>query len=199
MPEIEEISKAIRERLDKKDLARESALKTSRQIIRECRSAMASLQKGNDANENMERARKGHAQLKKMLAGFPDLLSAGYAVDAEQELAEAEILASCICGKETPTPEEIGVEDEAFVLGMADSIGEMRRLLLDRLMKDDVEAAGLMLGKMERFFNMLMTFDYPDALIATKRKQDVARGLVEKSRGELAMATQMSRLRKNLD
>jgi len=199
MPEIEEISKAIRERLDKKDLARESALKTSRQIIRECRSAMASLQKGNDANENMERARKGHAQLKKMLAGFPDLLSAGYAVDAEQELAEAEILASCICGKETPTPEEIGVEDEAFVLGMADSIGEMRRLLLDRLMKDDVEAAGLMLCKMERFFNMLMTFDYPDALIATKRKQDVARGLVEKSRGELAMATQMSRLRKNLD
>jgi translin len=199
MPEIEEISKAIRERLDKKDLARENALKTSRQIIRECRSAIASLQKGNDAGENMERARKAHAQLKKMLAGFPDLLSAGYAVDAEQELAEAEILASCTCGKEAPSPEEIGVEDEAFVLGMADSIGEMRRLLLDRLMKDDVEAAGLMLGKMERFFNMLMTFDYPDALIATKRKQDVARGLVEKSRGELAMATQMSRLRKNLD
>jgi len=199
MPEIEEISKAIRERLDKKDLARESALKTSRLIIRECRSAIASLQKGNDAEENMERARKGHAQLKKMLAGFPDLLSAGYAVDAEQEIAEAEILASCICGKETPSPEDIGVEDEAFVLGMADSIGEMRRLLLDRLMKDDVEAAGLMLGRMERFFNMLMTFDYPDALIATKRKQDVARGLIEKSRGELAMATQMSRLRKNLD
>jgi translin len=199
MPEIEEISRAIRERLDKKDLARESALKTSRQIIRECRSAIASLQKGNDAKENMERARKAHTQLKKMLAGFPDLLSAGYAVDAEQELAEAEILASCTCGKEAPSPEEIGVEDEAFVLGMADSIGEMRRLLLDRLMKDDVEAAGLMLGKMERFFNILMTFDYPDALIATKRKQDVARGLVEKSRGELAMATQMSRLRKNLD
>jgi translin len=199
MPEIEEISKAIRERLDKKDLARENALKTSRQIIRECRSAIASLQKGNDAGENMERARKAHAQLKKMLAGFPDLLSAGYAVDAEQELAEAEILTSCACGKEAPSPEDIGVEDEAFVLGMADSIGEMRRLLLDRLMKDDIEAAGLMLGKMERFFNMLMTFDYPDALIATKRKQDVARGLIEKSRGELAMATQMSRLRKNLD
>jgi translin len=199
MPDIEEISKTIRERLDKKDLAREGALKTSRQIIRECRSAIASLQKGSDYEENMGRARKAHMQLKKMLAGFPDLLSAGYAVDAEQELAEAEILTSCACGKEAPSPEDIGVEDEAFVLGMADSIGEMRRLLLDRLMKDDIEAAGLMLGKMERFFNMLMTFDYPDALIATKRKQDVARGLIEKSRGELAMATQMSRLRKNLD
>jgi translin len=199
MPEIEEISKVIRERLDKKDLARETALKTSRQIIRECRSAIASLQNGKDAEESMERARKAHTQLKKMLASFPDLLSAGYAVDAEQELAEAEILASCICGKDAPSPEEIGVEDEAFVLGMADSIGEMRRLLLDRLMKDDVEAAGLMLGKMERFFSMLMTFDYPNALIATKHKQDIARGLIEKSRGELAMATQMSRLRKNLD
>ena len=199
MPEIEEISRVIRERLDKKDMSRESALKTSRQIIRECRSAIASMQKGGGYEENMERARKGHEQLKKILAGFPDLLSAGYAVDAEQELAEAEILASCISGKESPSPKDIGVEDEAFVLGMADSIGEMRRLLLDRLMKDDVEAADLMLGKMERFFNMLMTFDYPDALIATKRKQDVARGLVEKSRGELAMATQMSRLRKNLE
>lgn len=199
MTEIEEISKTIRERLDKKDSARESALKVSRQIIRDCRSTIASLQKGNDATESVERARKSHAQLKKMLAGFPDLLSAGYAVDAGQELAEAEILASCIGGREVPSPEEIGVEDEAFVLGMADSIGEMRRLLLGDLMKDDVEAASLMLDKMERFFNALMTFDYPDALVATKRKQDVARGVVEKSRGELAIATQMARLRKHLD
>jgi translin len=199
MPGIEEISKTIRRHLDRKDAAREDALRISRQIIRECRNAVVCLQKGDTARKNLTRAREMHRQLKRKLTGFPDLMLAGYAVDAAQELAEAEIFAACVCGRDLPSPAGIGVSDESYVLGMADGVGEMRRLFLARLMKGDNEAAAAILAQMEKFFDALMTFDYPDALIATKRKQDVARSLIEKCRSELAMATQISRLVGNLD
>lgn len=198
MPELENIARAVRTRLDKKNSAREDALRISRKVIRECRSAMSSVHGGGDPKGNLDDARKTYEQLKMKLADFPDLLSAGYVIDAGQELAETEILVATAGGKRLPTPDEIGVPDEPFILGMADSVGELRRLFLDALMKDNVKGAERMLGKMEDFFAVLMTFDYPDALVATKRKQDVARSLIEKSRGELAMAAQMSQLRKRL-
>jgi len=178
MPDLTSIAKKMRGRLDKKESAREDALKLSRKIIRECRSSIASIQGGRDPEETIEAAKKMHLQLKKVLADYPDLLASGYTIDAEQELAEVEILSAAIIDIDPPTPEKIGVTDEAFVLGLGDSIGELRRVFLHRLMKDDVPGAESMLRKMENFFSILMTFDYPDALIATKRKQDVARGLV---------------------
>jgi len=199
MPDLTSIAKKMRGRLDKKESAREDALKLSRKIIRECRSSIASIQGGRDPEETIEAAKKMHLQLKKVLADYPDLLASGYTVDAEQELAEVEILSAAIIDVDPPTPEKVGVTDEAFVLGLGDSIGELRRVFLHRLMKDDVPGAESMLRKMENFFSILMTFDYPDALIATKRKQDIARGLVEKCRGELILSAQMSQLRKDLN
>ncbi len=198
MAEIEDIAADIRKRLDGKESAREAALRTSRQIIRECRSAMATLQRGGDGKKSIEKARADHSHLREILSDYPDLLSAGYAVDAEQEISEVEILYSIMRGKKIPSPRDLEVSDEAFVLGMADCIGELRRLMLDGLMKDDVEGAKEMLAEMERLFDILMTFDYPDALVSTKRKQDIARGVVEKSRGEIAMAAQMSHLKRRL-
>jgi len=199
MSDLQATAKKMRGRLDKKESARENAIKLSRRIIRECRSSMASIHAGRDPLETADGAKKMHMQLKKILADYPDLLASGYAVDAEQELAEVEILSAAIEGLDPPAPQQIGVTDEAFVLGLGDSIGELRRVFLHRLMKDDVRGAEAMLRKMEEFFSTLMTFDYPDALIAVKRKQDIARGLVEKCRGELILSAQMSQLRKDLN
>jgi translin len=199
MPDLSSTARKMRERLDKKESAREEAIKLSRKIIRECRSSIAAIQGGRDPEESMDLAKKMHSQLNKVLSAYPDLQASGYTVDAEQELAEVEILTAAIADIDPPTPEKIGVTDEAFVLGLGDSIGELRRVFLHRLMKDDVSGAESMLKKMENFFSILMTFDYPDALIATKRKQDVARSLVEKCRGELILSAQMSQLRKDLN
>lgn len=119
-------------------------------------------------------------------------------VDAEQELAEAGILLASVCGGALPSPEQIGISDEAYVLGLGDAIGELRRIFLGRLMHHDIEDASAILTKMEEFFSVLMTFDYPEALVPARRKQDVARGLLEKCRGELTLAAQMASLRKEL-
>ena len=199
MPDLHSMAKKMRERLDRKESAREEAIKISRKIIRECRSAMASIQGGRDPDEPLGSAKKMHKQLKAILEDYPDLLASGYTVDAEQELAEVAILMAAIAGQEPPSPEKVGVTDEAYILGLGDSIGELRRIFLQHLMKDDVRGAESMLRAMEAFFSTLMTFDYPDALVATKRKQDVARSLVEKCRGELILSAQMSQLRKDLN
>lgn len=199
MPELHSTAKKMRTRLDKKESAREDAIKASRKIIRECRSAIASIQAGRDSEPYVKSAKKMHSQMKSELADYPDLLASGYAVDAEQELAEVEILSAALADKNPPTPETIDVGDEAYILGLGDSIGEMRRAFLHHLMEDDIKGAGSLLRKMESFFSILMTFDYPDALVAVKRKQDVARSLVEKCRGEMILSAQMSQLRKDID
>lgn len=199
MPDLGSTAKKIRSRLDKKESAREDAIKLSRKIVRDCRSAIASIQAGRDYSDSLGDAQKSQAGLKKILSKHPDLVSSGYAVDAEQELAEVEILLSAIDGSDPPSPDDLGISDEAYILGLGDSIGELRRVFLHRLMKDDVHGAESMLRRMEDHFSVLMTFDYPDALVAAKRKQDVARGVVEKCRGELILSAQMSQLRKDLD
>ncbi len=199
MPELSSTAKKIRSRLDKKESAREDAIKLSRKIVRDCRSAISSIQADRDHSEFLRDATKSQAALKKVLASYPDMASSGYAVDAEQELVEVEILQGASDESDPPSPESLGVSDEAYILGLGDSIGELRRVFLHRLMKDDVKGAETMLRLMEDYFAVLMTFDYPDALVAAKRKQDVARGIVEKCRSELILSSQMSQLRKDLD
>jgi len=198
LSKIEIIIQSVRKRLDKKDAAREAAIRLSRQIVRECRGAITSVHKGEDFTKQLKTARKLYVELKKSCLSNSELLYAGYVMDALQELAEAETICSIAIGGDVPAPDTLGIPDEAFVLGLADAIGELRRLFLEKLRSDDTEEAEALLKKMEEFFDALMTFDYPDSLLPTKRKQDVARSVVEKSRGEIVLASQMGLLRKKL-
>jgi len=44
-----------------------------------------------------------------------------------------------------------------------------------------------------------MRFDYPDAIVAVRRKQDVARSLLEKTRGEVAVSASAMNLQRKLE
>ena len=89
--------------------------------------------------------------------------------------------------EDLPTPEELGVTTSSYLLGLADAIGELRRFSLDALREGRMEDAIRYLEMMEEMFRVLMRFDYPDALVAVRRKQDIARSLLEKTRGEVAV------------
>jgi len=195
---IEKIAQSIGKRLDSKDAARESAIKSSRQIIRSCRGAIAAMQAGKDFSEHLKSARKGNADLKHEMRNYVEIMFTGYVTDAQQELVEAEMVACVLADKEYPSPNDIGVSDEAYILGMGDAIGEMRRLFLDALMHDKLKSADKVIGRMELLYDILMTFNYPDSLVPIKRKQDVARSLIEKCRSEFVLAKQMKSLRKEL-
>ena len=98
------------------------------------------------------------------------------------------------------TPEEIGVAAAAFLNGLAEAAGELRRYLLDRLREGEVQRAEELLVVMEDTYELLMTIDYPDALTGgLRRTTDALRAVLERSRSDVTTTVMQSRLQAALE
>jgi translin len=199
MRNLDEIAISIQDELDEKDTVREIAIKSSRAIIRLSGGAVHSIHKGEDASDLLATALEEAARLKSLLEVHPDIWTSGLVSDALQELAEAAIVHSIFKEELLPTPYELGVPPAPYLMGLSDSIGEIRRFVLIALRKGDVEDAVNYLDMMEEMFLVIMRFDYPQALVAIRRKQDIARSLVEKTRGEITLAVSSRRLENKIE
>jgi translin len=115
-----------------------------------------------------------------------------------QEYVEVKLLFSYTQGEDFPSHKTLGVTPEAYILGVGDVIGEIRRLALDNIRKGTVESAAKHLEQMEMLYDFLMNFNYPSSLVAVRRKQDVARGILEKTRGDVTNAIRSHSLEKML-
>jgi translin len=135
----------------------------------------------------MDEATDEANRLRSLLSDHQDIWHSGMVEDAMQELAEAAIMVSIASEGDLPTPEELGVPMSSYLMGLADSIGELRRFALDALKEGRMEDALRYLEMMEDMYQVIMRFDFPDALVAIRRKQDIARSLLEKTRGEVAV------------
>jgi translin len=103
-------------------------------------------------------------------------------------------------GEELPGPVDLGVGDAPYLNGLAEAIGEGRRHILDLLRARDVGRAQAMLDALEELYGVLVTIDYPDALTMNlRRSTDVARSLIEKTRGDLAIAFAQHDMREALE
>jgi translin len=138
-------------------------------------------------------------QLKGVLADHPELFHSGLVANALQEVAEARIVDAIMRSEDLPSPRVLGVPSAAYLLGLADAVGELRRLCLDGLRGGDLPSSQRYLGMMEEILEALLRFDYPAALVALKPKQDTARALIERTRGELAVAVRGMALEEKLD
>ena len=91
--------------------------------------------------------------------------------------------------EDLPDPDKIQTTYSSYLLGLCDVVGELRRGALDSIMKGSTNKANEYLKYMDEIYNAIMNFDYPSGLIPIKRKQDMVRNLIEKTRGELAVAS----------
>jgi translin len=189
MENLEEIVEGMEDRLDEKDAVRELALKSSRTIARLAGEAVRRIHRGEDMEDLLREVRDRNGELSSALRDHLDVYYAGYIENAHQELAEVNILHSIVRKKPLPTPDELEVTDKSYLLGLGDVVGELRRLALDALKKGDADAADEHLERMEEIFTILMRFDFPSGLLAIKRKQDIARRLLERTRGDVAVAS----------
>jgi translin len=83
---------------------------------------------------------------------------------------------------------------------MAEAIGEGRRAILDLLRRGEVADGERILAAMDDIYALLVTVDYPDAITGNlRRSTDVARGILEKTRGDLTMSLVQGDLRDALD
>ncbi len=199
MMNLERVVSKIEEELDEKDQIREVALKSSRALVRLSGTILKSLHREEEFGEQMEDLKDEASRLSSLLADHPDLASAGYVESAFQEYAEVAIVLSILEKDDVPAPEEIGTDNVPYLLAMGDSVGELRRFALDELKRGNVMRANYFLDRMEDLYTALMRFDYPDAIVAVRRKQDIARSLLEKTRGEVAVAASAMNLQGKLE
>lgn len=189
--DLEQIAEAIRRRFDERMEARERALPASRRAIRACANAIRAIHRGewDQAHRLMDEARAAIDECAEAVRDHPEIRYAGYLQDAEKEYAEARITEAVVARRPIPSPEELGVEDAPYLNGVAEAIGEARRHILDLLRHGRVAEGEAALSAMDDLYTMLVTMDYPDAITGNlRRSTDVARSLIERTRGDLSVA-----------
>jgi translin len=201
--DLEPLAEGFRVRFDRRMQARERALASARRGVRSCANAIRALHRGewDLARSLMEDAKAAIDDGLDAVREHPDIRFAGYLQDAQKEYAEARITEALITGIDgLPGAVELGVEDAPYLNGMAEAIGEGRRYALDLLRQAEVAHAEAALAKMEDLYAVLVSIDYPDAITGNlRRSTDVARSLIEKTRGDVTTAIGQRDLREALD
>ena len=191
MKNLEKIINKIEKNIDDKDKVREKALRYSREIIINCRKAIQLIH--NDSMDKsillIKDALSKLSDLYDLTKIHCDLSHSGFVENAAQEVVEAVCLYNIILGEDLPDPDELHVTYSSYLNGLCDVVGEFRRKSLDLILNGYPEKANDYLRYMEDIYGAILRFDYPSGLIPIKKKQDRVRGLIEKTRGELAVAS----------
>ena len=192
----------LREEIDEDDVVREKALPLGRKAVRKCSESIKMTHRGefDKAKTLISEAHQIIVEASKELSDSEFMMRSRGLDVAHQELAEAVNLLSLMENGTFTVPAEYNIPARSYLNGLADTIGELRRASLDLLRNDNVEKAEVLLGFMEEILEELQTFDFPNALVPDlRRKCDVGRGLVERTRGDLTRAVGQSKLMKKLD
>jgi translin len=188
----------IEAHLRQRELRREDLYQRARRLRRLAQTTMTRIHSDGSVPPEAEEIRHGMAELADWLRreGRGDEAMAS---DALQEAVEAVLLASAATHTVFPGPSELGVDPEPYLLGLGDVVGEIRRRVLDRLGRDDLPGAEAELALMEQLTHALLRFDTTRAIVPLKPKQDTARALLERTRGEVVMARHLVRVRSSVD
>ena len=191
MQNLPAIVDRIRDEFERVNALRDDTLRRSRQIIRHCANAIRAVHRDefDAARELLATARAAAAEMIADIGTHPDLYSAGYTQDALKELSEAHITLALVTDSNVPTPDELQVEAAAYLNGLAEAMGEVRRYVLDRLRRGDVAIGERLLQAMDEVYTLLITVDFPDAITGgLRRNTDMVRGVLERTRGDMTVA-----------
>jgi translin len=200
--DLDDLAGELRSRFDAATQAREIGLSESRQSIRSCANAIRALHRHeyDAARDLLDQARTSLERARAALTPHPAVLHAGFVHDAEKEYAEAQITHALVTGAALPSPEEIEVPPSAFAKGMAESIGELRRHILDLMRQGELKRCEDLLGAMDDMYYVLTSMDYPDGITqGLRRLTDVARSIIERTRGDFTTSMIQNGLRQALE
>jgi translin len=197
MHTYKELTEGMLASFEAKDRAREEALKLSREMVRNCSGAIRCVHR-KDFDKALRLVNEAYLSLqeiRKLLRDHQDVRYAGFVDDAEQEFAEARCIYSFISRHEILTHEDVDVDLVNYLAGLGDTTGELRRHILDLIRTGMPEKGEYFLEMMEEIYYLLMLFDYPDAITrGLRRKSDLARSMLERTRGDLTNAMEMDKV-----
>src|SRR2546428_5054358 len=160
------IGEEMRAHLDAKHQAREQALALTREVIRLSANAIRAVHRREfDAAEGLlAKAKTNLQQTETGMSEHPDIFHAGFVHDAQKEFAEAHCSLALIAGRPLPAPATLGVMAGSYLNGLGETVGELRRHLLDSLRAGDIEHCEDCLAAMGDIYDVLATMDYPEAV-----------------------------------
>ena len=181
--------------------ARERGLRISRQVIRLSANAIRAVHRGEFqlAKELIAEGKSSLMESIPFLQTNPEIYHAGFLVDARKEFSEANITLALLSGDSLPQPDDIGVDVAAYLKGLGDAAGEMRRYILDSLRKDHWERCEEIMEVLDELYSLLTTIDFPEGVTGgLRRSTDMVRGTLERTRGDFTMALRQRSLEKKL-
>jgi translin len=201
MDKLETVVEEIRTEFEVKSTVRDAALQRSRALIRHCANAIRAAHRGDfeDAEALLATTREAAHELMDGVEAYPDLYHAGYTRDALKEYVEAQVVYAFITDGSLPSHKDLGVEESAYLKGLAEAASEMRRHSLDLMRQNRLDRAEHMLGIMDEVYSQLITVDFPDAITGgLRRTTDMLRGVVQRTRGDLTTAIRQEMMRQAL-
>lgn len=181
-----------------KDRAREIIIRQCRDIIRHSANAIRAVHR-HEFDQAHQTLNAAAAIIREILSenreNNSDLLHTGPLHDAQKEFAEASITLSVLCLYDLPDPDIMGIGYAAYLNGLGESVGEIRRYILDSVRRDDFSRCDELLSVMDDIYSILVTMDFPDAITRNlRRTTDSVRGILEKTRSDITVVMKQKEL-----
>ncbi|MFQ6086905.1 MAG: hypothetical protein ACE5OV_02685, partial [Candidatus Bathyarchaeia archaeon] len=191
----------IQEELRKREEVKEEIQRAMRGATRLSKQAIlfTHQKRFKDARKLLKEADRLFMELRKVAEVHPDLVYTGIVDVAMEEYAEAQTLLSLVEKNRFIAPEKLNVPAVAYVLGLADVIGELRRQALNSLRGGDVKGAERCLQVMEQIYVELMSMNEAYMFVpGLRRKCDVARRIIEITRGDITIEARRDSLEQSI-
>lgn len=185
MEKIEKDIEKISVHLSKKQSEFDKAMQYSRDIIRCAGLAITMMHNGD-----IKKAKRKVSELKVKISELSkiDKQFKYNTFQAYQEYAEAVVSLSIKESSRIPTISEVGVEEEAYLMGLMDAVGELKREVLESLRKGEIKEAERYFDFMERIYDSTRTLRFAEAVLnGFRKKQDTARIQIENAGSEILM------------
>lgn len=199
MSNLEAVAEPIRAELEELNAARDAAISQSRELIRHCAECIRAIHRREweTAQQKLVVVTGKSADLRQVVADYPELYHSGYTQDALKEVVEAHVTYAIIKDEPLPGAEQLQVIGSTYLKGLGEAATELRRFILDIMRQEAQHSAEAerLLEWMDSVYGQLISFDFPDALTHGLRRQtDVVRGVLERTRGDLTASLRQQRL-----
>jgi len=191
----------VKRELTRKNKVREEVQESMRKATSLSKQAilLAHQKRFEEAEKLVENAKGIISTLHDLSQEYPEIVYGGMFSAALQEYSEANIFLQLIDRSRFASPKELNVPAVDYVLGLADVVGEYRRLALDALREGDVRKGERSLETMDRIYVELMAMDETYMLVpGLRRKCDVARRIIEATRGDITQEVRRKSLEDHL-
>jgi translin len=191
----------IRADFETRDAAREKVLPLCRELIRYASITIRAIhrQEFEEARKLLRESLDVKNSLEKAVNECEELRYHGFVRDAQKEYTEANATLALVTGQPLPDPQVLGVDYTSYLNGLGDTVGELRRYILDNMRHGDLSRCEDTLTAMDDIYTTLVTMDFPDAVTGGLRHTtDQVRGILEKTRGDITLAVREKELERKL-